>query len=102
MSVIASLLLAASMATATATPARFEGTVRDAAGAPVANAAVSIEGGGDSVRASTDAEGRFSVEWAGPKLVTVTVEVSGYPRTRRAASVSDAPVDLVLSAATFQ
>ncbi|HZM53000.1 MAG TPA: carboxypeptidase-like regulatory domain-containing protein, partial [Vicinamibacteria bacterium] len=95
MNVIATLLFAASMAAAT--PARFEGTVRDATGAPVANAAVSVEGGGDAARTSTDAEGRFSVEWGGPKLVTVTVEASGFARTQRAASVGDAPVDLVLS-----
>ena len=100
MNVIATLLFAASMAAAT--PARFEGTVRDATGAPVANAAVSVEGGGDTARTSTDAEGRFSVEWGGPKLVTVTVEAAGFARTQRAASVGDAPVDLVLSAATFQ
>ena len=44
MSTIATLLLAAGVAAAS--PARFEGTVRDAAGAPVANATVSVEAGG--------------------------------------------------------
>ena len=96
----ATLLFAAFVAAPS--PARFEGTVRDAAGAPVANATVSVEAGGESARASTDAEGRFSVEWPGPKLVTVTVEASGYPRTRRSASLGDAPVELVLGAAAFQ
>ena len=73
----AALLFAAAMAAAA--PLRFEGTVRDATGAPVANAAVSIEAGGDSARVSTDAEGRFSVEWPGPKLVIVTVEAVESP-----------------------
>ena len=59
MTTIATLLFAASLAAAS--PARFEGTVRDAAGAPVANATVSVEAGGDSARATTDAEGRFSL-----------------------------------------
>lgn len=99
MTTIATLLFAAAMAAA---PLRIEGTVRDAAGAPVANAAVSIEAGGDTARVSTDAEGRFSVEWPGPKLVTVTVEASGFARARRATSLGDAPVELVLGAAAFQ
>jgi len=100
MSTIATLLFAASVAAAS--PVRFEGIVRDAGGAPVANATVSVEAGGDSARVSTDAEGRFSVEWPGPKLVTVTVEASGYPRTRRATYLGDAPLELVLGAAVFQ
>jgi outer membrane receptor protein involved in Fe transport len=100
MTTIATLLFAA--AVAAASPTRFEGTVRDAAGAPVANATVSVEAGGDSARATTDAEGRFSVEWPGPKLVTVTVEASGFPRLRRATYLGDAPVELVLGAAVFQ
>jgi outer membrane receptor protein involved in Fe transport len=100
MTTIATLVLAASVAAAS--PVRFEGTVRDAGGAPVANATVSVEAGGDSARVSTDAEGRFAVEWPGPKLVTVTVEAPGYPRTRRATYIGDAPVELVLGAAVFQ
>ena len=100
MTTIATLLFAASVASAS--PAHFEGTVRDAAGAPVANATVSVEAGGDSARATTDAEGRFSVEWPGPKLVTVTVEAPGFARTRRATYLGDAPVELVLGAAVFQ
>jgi outer membrane receptor protein involved in Fe transport len=96
----AALLFAAAMAAAA--PLRFEGTVRDAAGAPVANATVSIEAGGDSARVSTDAEGRFSVEWPGPKLVTVIVDAAGFARTRRATYVSETPVELVLGAAAFQ
>ena len=64
MTATATLLLAAALAAAT--PLRFEGTVRDGAGAPVTNATVSIEAGGDSARVSTGADGRFAVEWAGP------------------------------------
>jgi outer membrane receptor protein involved in Fe transport len=100
MTATATLLFAAALAAAT--PLRFEGSVRDASGAPVANATVSIEAGGDSLRVSTDAAGRFAVDWPGPKLVTVTVEAPGFPRVRRSAYVGDAPVDLVLAAAAFQ
>ncbi len=89
-------------ALAAAAPLHLQGTVSDAAGAPVANAVVSIEAGGDSARVSTDAAGRFAVDWAGPKLVMVTVEAPGFPRARRAAYAGDAPVDLVLASATFQ
>ena len=93
------ILFAAALAAA---PLHLEGTVRDAAGAPVANAVVSIEAGGDSARVSTDAAGHFAVDWSGPKLVMVTVEAHGFPRARRAAYAGDAPVDLVLASATFQ
>src|ERR1051325_7778305 len=71
-------------ALAAAAPLHLQGTVRDAAGAAVANAAVTIDAGGDSARSSTDAEGRFRMDWSGPKLVMVTVEAAGFPRTRRA------------------
>src|SRR5882672_668500 len=94
------LLFAAALAAAA--PLRLEGTVRDAAGTPVANATVSIEAGGDSARVSTDAAGRFAVDWSGPRLVMVTVEAPGFPRARRAAYAGDAPVDLVLASAAFQ
>ena len=93
------LLLAAALAAAA--PLHLEGTVRDAAGAPVASAAVSIEAGGDSAQASTDSEGRFRVDWSGPKLVMVTVEAAGFPRTRRALFLGDDPVELVLTPAAF-
>ncbi|HEY8147796.1 MAG TPA: TonB-dependent receptor [Vicinamibacteria bacterium] len=94
------LLFAAALAAAA--PLRLEGTVRDAAGTPVANATVSIEAGRDSARVSTDAAGRFAVDWSGPRLVMVTVEATGFPRARRAAYAGDAPVDLVLASAAFQ
>ncbi|HEU0108700.1 MAG TPA: TonB-dependent receptor, partial [Vicinamibacteria bacterium] len=89
-------------ALAAAAPLHLQGTVSDAAGAPVANAVVSIEAGGDSARVSTDAAGHFAVDWSGPKLVMVTVEAHGFPRARRAAYAGDAPVDLVLGSAAFQ
>ena len=88
-------------ALAAAAPLHLQGTVRDAAGAPVANAVVSIEAGGDSARVSTDAAGHFAVDWSGPKLVMVTVEAAGFPRTRRALFVGDDPVELVLTPAAF-
>src|SRR5687767_5555431 len=100
MTATATLLFAAALAAAT--PLRFEGSVRDGSGAPVTNATVSIEAGGNSLRVSTDAAGRFAVDWPGPRLVTVTVEAPGFPRVRRSAYVGDAPVDLVLAAAVFQ
>src|ERR1043165_6171474 len=88
-------------ALAAAAPLHLQGTVRDAAGAAVANAAVTIDAGGDSARSSTDAEGRFRMDWAGPKLVMVTVEAAGFPRTRRALYLGDDPVELVLTPAAF-
>ena len=100
MTTFASLIFAAALAAAA--PLRFEGVVRDAAGAPVANAAVSIEGGGDSARVATDAAGRFAGEWPGPRLVMVTVEASGFPRARRSAYVGDAPIEVVLAPVAFQ
>jgi outer membrane receptor protein involved in Fe transport len=93
------LLFAAALAAAA--PLHLQGTVRDAAGAAVPNAAVSIDAGGDSARASTDAEGRFRMDWPGPKLVMVTVEAAGFPRTRRALFVGDDPLELVLTPAAF-
>ena len=100
MSVLISLIFAA--LSAAPSPVRVEGTVRDAVGASVANAEVSIEAGGDTARATTDGGGKFSVEWPGPRLVTVTVVASGFSRVRRSVYLGDAPVDLVLGAVSFQ
>src|SRR5258708_25290437 len=78
-------------ALAAAAPLHLQGTVSDAAGAPVANAVVSIEAGGDSARVSTHAAGHFAVDWSGPKLVMVPVEAHGFPRARRAPYPRRAP-----------
>ncbi|PYQ52817.1 MAG: hypothetical protein DMF78_10515 [Acidobacteria bacterium] len=81
---------------------RLEGVVHDPTGAAVAQAAVSVEGGGDTARAVSDASGRFAVDWRGPREVTVTVEAPGFPRARRAMVVGDGPLDLLLTPAAFQ
>src|SRR5262245_23633364 len=94
--------LGAAPGAAPAEPTHGEGVVRDAAGTPVAKATVSLEAGGDSAEAVSDAEGRFAVDWAGPRLVTITIEAAGFPRTRRALYVGDGPLDLVATPATFQ
>jgi outer membrane receptor protein involved in Fe transport len=97
------LAVAAAFATAAGTArVHVDGSVRDAAGAPVARAAVSIEAGGDSVQATTDSDGRFAVDWPGPKEVTVTVDAAGFPRSRRAMVLGDGRLELVLTAAAFQ
>src|SRR5438552_18088453 len=97
------LVLSAALAAAASAPTtHVEGIVRDAAGAPVAGASVSVEGAGDKAEAATDAAGRFAVEWAGPRTVMVTAEAAGFPRTRIAAFVGDAPIEVVLTPAAFR
>jgi outer membrane receptor protein involved in Fe transport len=102
LSVIALVLAGALSGAASAAPARVEGTVRDAAGAPVARAALSIEGGGEATHVATDAEGRFASDWPGPREVTVTVEAEGFPRWRRAVVLAGEQLEVVLGSAAFQ
>jgi len=99
--ILALVLSAALSAAASAAPTHVEGIVRDAAGAPVAGASVSLEGGGEKAQASTDTAGHFALEWAGPRTVMVTAEASGFPRTRTAVFVGDSPVEVVLRPAEF-
>src|SRR5262249_46466812 len=87
---------------ATAASSRLEGTVHDATGAAIAQAAVTIEGGGDTAQAVSDASGRFTVDWMGPREVTVTVEAPGFPRLRRAMTLGDGGPHLPLPSAAFQ
>ncbi|MFD0785734.1 carboxypeptidase regulatory-like domain-containing protein, partial [Micromonospora azadirachtae] len=77
------------------------GTVTDASShAPVANATVTVNGGGHSVTATTDAAGRFYItESVG--TVTMTLAAFGYVGATRTAEVTDgqtATVDVALRA----
>jgi outer membrane receptor protein involved in Fe transport len=96
------VLAGALSAVGDAAPVRIEGTVRDVAGAPVARATVSVDGGGDSTQATTDAGGRFAFEWPGPSAVTVTIDAAGFPRSRRALVLAKGQLELVLTPAAFQ
>jgi outer membrane receptor protein involved in Fe transport len=102
-SVMALVLAGAlSASAASAGPLRVEGTVRDGAGAPVPQAALSIEGGGDATHVATNSQGQFTVEWPGPREVTVTVEAAGFPRWRRAMVLAGTRLEVVLTSASFQ
>jgi hypothetical protein len=61
----------------------LSGTVINAEGASVANAAVSVTpvGGGSPQRVLTDKDGKFSITGLPPGAYTVEVEYSGYKRT---------------------
>ncbi|HEV7500582.1 MAG TPA: TonB-dependent receptor [Vicinamibacteria bacterium] len=101
---LALVVLAALAATPAGAPASVHvaGVVRDAAGAAVSGAAVSVQSGGNVAHVATDAAGRFALEWAGPRQVSVTVESAGFPTTRRTLSLGEAPLEIVLAPVAFQ
>jgi iron complex outermembrane recepter protein len=68
---------------AAAPPAALEGVVRDATGAAVADALVSLRGDGSSLETRTGPDGRFSFAERGRAGVLV-VEAAGYSPYRRA------------------
>jgi hypothetical protein len=72
----------------TTTPVSWQGTLRDAAGAPVARATIRLAGGGVSAKAVTGADGGFRVGPLAPGSYKLTVETGG-----RAVSFA-APIDL--------
>jgi len=63
-------------AQAPAASATWQGTLRDAAGSPIANATIELSDNGTKARASTGADGRFKVESLkpGPFRLSVTIE----------------------------
>ena len=101
-SVMALVLAGALSAAASGAPLRVAGTVRDGAGSPVPQAALSIEGGGDATHVATNSEGQFTFEWPGARAVTVTVEAAGFPRWRRAVVLAGERLEVVLTSAAFQ
>jgi len=98
---VMALVLAGTLSAAAA-PLRVEGTVRDGAGAPVPQAALSVEGGGEAIHVATNSEGQFTVEWPGPREVTVTVDAAGFPRWRRTVVLAAERLEVVLTSAAFQ
>jgi outer membrane receptor protein involved in Fe transport len=101
-SVVALVLAGALSAAASGAPLRVEGTVRDGAGAPVPQATLSVESGGDATHVATNSEGKFSFEWPGRPEVTITVEAAGFPRWRRAVVLGGTPLEVILTSAAFQ
>jgi len=80
---------------------RIQGTVRDASGAAVAGARVSVEARGTRAETAGDAQGRFALDWAGGAPARVTAEAPGLARRSWPWDGGAAPLDLRLFAAGF-
>lgn len=75
---------------------RLEGRVRDSSGAPVADAAISCEGGGET---RSDASGRFSLSCSG-RVAIVTAVFNGLQTSEQVSS--GARIDLILRPAAVR
>jgi iron complex outermembrane recepter protein len=99
------LLLCAGLAVGQSPPDRIEGTVLDAARAPVAGALVRLDrGGSPDAAAMTDSQGRFALEL--PKespasAFSLRVEAKGYLSRIVRIELGRGPVEIVLSLAAF-
>jgi outer membrane receptor protein involved in Fe transport len=81
---------------------RVEGVVEDPSGHPVPAAAVTVTAGGRSEAASSDALGRFAVDWEGSLDATVLVQAAGFSSYSRLVKLSrDRPLRVVLRLAPF-
>ncbi|HET7746233.1 MAG TPA: TonB-dependent receptor, partial [Vicinamibacteria bacterium] len=72
-----------------AAAARITGTVEDAGGKPVPVAIVTVSAPGHEVKAPTDTEGRFRVDWEGPAVVRVAVEAKGFAERRQTVDLEE-------------
>jgi len=94
----AALLLAPSAQAAV----RVTGIVQDSSGQPIPVAIVSVRGGGQSVKTSSDIKGRFSFSWEGPDEVDVTVDAKGYAERRQSVRLGESgALTLVLTRIAF-
>lgn len=91
--VVAALVLVAAPARA---DVRVTGIVQDDGGRPIPVAIVSVRGGGRSVKAPSDIEGRFSFSWDGPNEVAITVDAKGYAERRQSVRLDELPEGLTL------
>lgn len=88
------LLLAGAPQTGTRPVAgTIEGTVREAGGAPLAGAQVTLEG--TTAQTTTGADGRYRIAGVASGRVTVTVRLAGFEPARRAVTVGDGRTTVV-------
>jgi outer membrane receptor protein involved in Fe transport len=81
---------------------RVTGIVQDSAGQPIPVAIVTVRGGGRSVKAPSDIEGRFAFTWDGPDEVAVAVDAKGYAERRETVRLGEAgALTLVLTRLAF-
>ncbi|MEZ5317896.1 MAG: TonB-dependent receptor [Vicinamibacterales bacterium] len=94
------LLAPAAARAAAAQAASVAGTVKTAAGRPVANAAVVLEGPQATKATVTDPDGRFSIPAVPPGTYHLVITADGYLTTRTELTVgtSAPPVDVTLAA----
>jgi len=75
----------------------LNGIVRDPSGAPIADAQVSLTIGSESIRITSDSEGRFSFAGLPPKTGTLTVSAKGFATVVRPIDASGGkPIHLEL------
>jgi outer membrane receptor protein involved in Fe transport len=98
------LALALVAPTAAKAAVRVGGTVVDTDGEPVPVAIVTLRGGGQEARTSSDLEGKFELSWDGPEEVTALVDAEGFAARRqplRIGEIAASGVTFVMAPAAF-